>query len=250
MFTDEEVFPSVIDNDGPATSIFARNPQVRYSPILSEKNEISFGIEYSTQSTQAYPELDTLVIPTYDQFPDLTAKWKHRFKKGHFQLAGVLRELSYKSSGVTKKTMAAGVCLTGMVFTGEKSNFIMQGVYGKGISRYLNGFNIYSLDGIPDGNGNLDPVPVLGGFLGYQFSYGRHKKFNSSLVYGYSDIQNETYPTLGNSLIRGNYFSGNLMFLAFPRVNVGFEGCYGNRFNYLDKSGNAFRVQFVAFADF
>lgn len=250
IFTDEEVFPSVIDNDGPATCIFARNPQIRFSPVKKKKTEVSVGIEYLAQNTQAYPELDSLVGTTYDQLPDFTAKWKQRFSKGHIQLSGVLRGLAYKSSGVIKKTPAAGLSLSFMLFTGEQSNLIMQGVYGKGISRYLNGFSIYNLDGIPDGNGNLDPVPVLGYFVGYQFNYGNKKNFNSSIVYGYSDILNETYPLLGRSFVRGNYLSANIMLIPYPRVNIGFEGCYGNRFNYLNQSGNAFRIQFVAFADF
>jgi hypothetical protein len=249
-FTNEDAFPSIVDNDGPATSIFARNPQIRYTTMVGAQTEIAVSAEYTNQLYEAIPELDSLVATTHQTAPDLVARVKQRGHWGQVQLALLGRNIKYLSGDKGKSKLGWGASLSAILNTGPKANFMIQGVYGKGIAKYLNGFSFASIDARPNGQGELITYPVLGGFAAYQFFYGRAKNFTSTLVYGYAGVENPFNPDIHHKLLQGNYFSANVGWILIPQLQIVLEGLYGNKTDMSGNKGDATRIQFMTMYDF
>jgi len=250
VFADENVFPVIVDNDGPVTSIFERNPQARFFTNLSKSTELNVSLEYAPQLIQKSTDLDSLVAPTYVSAPDLAMNIINKGDWGHIQLALLGRMLSYKSSGETKHTPGWGAILSSQLFTGKFSNFLIQAVYGQGIEKYINGLNFANIDAAPDGKGNLIALPVYGGFIAYQFPYDSKNFLSSTLVYGYTGIHNNINDIYRSTLGEGNYCSVNINCKPISSLQLMLEGLYGNRTNYQGLRGDAWRVQFMTQYDF
>ncbi len=97
-------------------------------------------------------------------------------------------------------------------------------------------------DAIPDLNGNLEALPVWGGYIGYQHYWNVH--LSSTFVYGYAEILNALdQPT--NFLFTGSYASGNVYWHIVGPLNFALEVIYGNRTDEFGRFGQDIKAQFV-----
>lgn len=253
-FTDEEAWPNITDFDGPATGAWVRSTQVTYFFRPSKSTDISVGAEVPVVDYGRYSLLDTLVTPAKQTIPDLVSHYEHRWRTGHVQLAGVLRFIEYNNAeqrNVYKP--GGGFSLSGSQFMFGRDKLIYQVAYGHGISRYLVSFGGGGWDAVPDGNGNLDLVPIYGGYLGYQYFYGKktydqrkHSHFSSTFVLGLVRLDNPQFPTIGNeTLLTGLYASGNVYWHVVGPLNIAFEAIYGARTDEFLSYGDNLRLQTV-----
>jgi len=89
--------------------------------------------------------------------------------------------------------------------------------------------------------------------VGYQLFWGKknyanrdHNHWSSTFVYGYVNLDNPQYPTLGNqTLLTGSYASANLYWHIVKPMNIAIEGIYGFRTDEFLSSGDNLRIQMV-----
>lgn len=255
-FTDEEAWPNITDFDGPSTGAWVRSAQVTYFIRPNENSDISIGAEVPTIDYGRYLQIDTLVTPANQTIPDFVSHYEIRWPKGHFQLAGVARAIEYKNA-TNKETIAfgGGFSASGSQTVFGRDKIIYQAAYGKGISRYLVSFGGGGWDAVPDTKGNLELVPIYGGYVGYQLFWGKKNygnrssnHFSSTFVYGYVQLDNPLDgPVLkpAETLLTGSYASANLYWHVVKPLNIAIEGIYGERTDEFGSYGNNLRVQMV-----
>jgi hypothetical protein len=253
-FTDEEAWPNITDFDGPSTGAWVRSTQVTYFIRPNVNSDISIGAEVPTIDYGRYTQFDTLVTPSHQTIPDLVSHYERRWATGHAQIAGVGRFIEYKNGAQkTVYKLGGGFSLSGSQLVFGRDKLIFQAAYGHGISRYLVSFGGGGWDAVPDGQGNLGLVPIYGGYVGYQYYWGKknydtraHNHFSSTFVYGYVQLDNPQYTKFGSpTLLTGSYASANLYWHVVGPLNVAFEAIYGERTDEFESFGNNIRLQTV-----
>ena len=253
-FTDEEAWPNITDFDGPSTGAWVRSAQLTYFIRPNKDQDISIGLEVPIIDYGRYLLIDTLVTPANQTVPDLVSHWELRWPSGHFQIAGVVRAIEYKNAeNQNVYNVGGGFSASGMQKLFNRDILVYQAAYGHGISRYLVSFGGGGWDAVPDTKGNLDLVPIYGGYVGYQLFWGKknyanrdHNHWSSTFVYGYVNLDNPQSPTLGNpTLLTGSYASANLYWHIVNPMNIAIEGIYGFRTDEFLSSGNNLRIQLV-----
>ncbi len=242
-FTDEEAWPNITDFDGPATGAWVRNPQVAYFLRPNKNQDILFSIELPSGDYNRYLFVDSTLQTANQSIPDLVSHYELRWAEGHFQASAVYRSIKYKDANDNIKFEPGyGLSLSGSHMITKNDKIVGQALIGKGVSRYLVSFGGSGWDAIPDLNGNLEALPVWGGYIGYQHFWNVH--LSSTFVYGYAEILNALeQPT--DYLFTGSYASGNVYWHIVGPLNFAFEVIYGNRRDEIDRFGQDIRGQFV-----
>ena len=165
------------------------------------------------------------------------------------------RAIEYKNAANKNiYKLGGGFSASGMQKIFKKDVLVYQAAYGHGISRYLVSFSGGGWDAVPDTKGNLDLVPIYGGYIGYQLFWGKknyanrdHNYWSSTFVDGYVNLDNPQYPTLCNqTLLTGSYASANLYRQIEQPMNIAIEGIYGFRTDEFLSPGDNLRIQMVA----
>jgi hypothetical protein len=250
-FTDEEAWPNITDFDGPSTGAWVRSTQVTYFVRPNTNSDISIGLEVPTVDYGRYLLIDTLVSPANQTLPDFVTHYELRWSTGHFQIAGVARAIEYKNAGEKKYISGGGFSVSGNQMLFGRDKLIYQVAFGKGISRYLVSFGGGGWDAVPNTKGDLELVPIYGGYIGYQLFWGKknygsreENHFSSTFVYGYVQLDNPLgvpKPTL----LAGSYASANVYWHVVGPMNVAVEGIYGYRTDEFESQGDDFRIQAV-----
>lgn len=250
-FTDEEAWPNITDFDGPATGAWVRSAQITYFVRPNKNQDILFAIETPSLDYNRYLSYDTLVQPALQTVPDFVTHYEIRWPLGHIQVAAVARAIEYKSNNNEIKYIFGGGFNTSGSQKFGQNKLIWQAAGGIGIARYLVSFGGGGWDAIPDQNGDLQAIPIYGGYLGYQYFWGKRdpyqldkSQFSSTLVYGYVHLKNPLevpYP----SLLTGSYASANIYWHLVGPLNFAVEGIYGYRTDEFETSGSNLRIQFV-----
>jgi hypothetical protein len=212
-----------------------------------------FSIETPLQDYSRYLpyDKDTSVTTANQSVPDIVSHYEIRWKTGHVQLAGVARTLEYKTKNdAIGHVFAGGFSLSGYFRMFKYDKIIYQAAYGHGIARYLVSFGGGGWDAVPDSTGTITPVPIYGGYVGYQHFWNKQGIENqknilsSTFVYGVVDLENPLNNP-GSKLLTGTYASANLYWNVIGPLNFAVEGIYGYRTDELNRSGDDLRIMFV-----
>jgi hypothetical protein len=271
LFMDYDAFPNVLDYQGPNGMVLMRQPIIATHFPIGEKWKVSLGVEQPYSDIQwlengtwvANPGSGVITTPgvarNVQDVPDFTSNIRYAGDNGHMQLAGIIRKLTYQpAAGNALDEMGYGASLTGTfhpwaAMTGtprsgdcstamSKSRFLYQFAAGRGINRYLQDENGLALDATFDPNNGFRTIPSVGWFVAYEQWWGKHWASN----FTYSETQCELTDTLpGNTYERGNYITGNLIWLPVERLGMGVEYLYGTRTNKDGQEGDNTRIQFA-----
>jgi hypothetical protein len=270
QFMDYDVFPNVLDYQGPPGMVLMRQPLVALRVPVGEKVKATVAVEQPYSDIQWFENGVWIVNPgsgiittpgvgrNVQDFPDFTANVRYLGDYGHVQLAGIARKLTFQPAigdsaldvmgyGVNltgsfhpwayfSDTPRSGNCATPM----SKSRILGQFASGRGIDRYLQDENGLALDATFDPVNGFRAIPSYGWFLAYEQWWA--KRWAS--VFTYSDTLTDPTPSLpGNTYKRGQYATANLIWLPVERMGVGFEILYGSRENKDGQRGEAYRLQ-------
>jgi hypothetical protein len=222
-FMDPDSEPDTLDAQGPNSQVILRNPQLRYSISLAEKTSLCFSLEKaSTDVAFQTPQFSALPnSPT----PDGAIKFRHEFKRGHVQIATLMRSPgAYLPDGRSDSVFGWGVDLTGALKIAGKNNFVYQGAYGAGYERYVNDTSGLGIDAAPKNQQHLKALPLTAVYGGFQHYW--IKQLRSSAVYGFAQVQ-DTSLEPGSTFHKSNYSAANLIWNPFGSFNVGTEFLYG-----------------------
>lgn len=243
VFMDGDVFPNVIDYWGPSGMVFLRNPQIRWTPVQGAQT-VAVAIE--TPGSGVDNGLDPNVTAGDNEYPDLTAHFRRVGDWGHFQVAGILRQVGYDTPGgpdgsPDDSELGWGVNLTTTINMLEKDRLILGVVHGEGMSNYMNDGGV---DMAPDGN-VADPdyqVVPLTGLIGY-YEHTWNDRYSSALGYSSTEIDNTDFQA-GDAFKKGEYASTNLLYTPNDKVMMGVEYLFGKRTANDGDKGYDRRVQF------
>jgi hypothetical protein len=270
LFMDYDVFPDVLDYEGPPGMVLMRQPIAAIKWELTDRLVFNLGVE------QPYSDIiwddgagfivnpGTGIITTpgvarnVQEVPDVTGNVRFKHDYGHLQVAGIARKLTFQPAvGEEQDEFGYGVNVTGTfhpwaVFSDcmpedaadrtplQKSRLLGQYAIGRGINRYIQDINGLGLDGVFDPVNNFDLLESRGWFLCYE--HFLTDRVIANICYGEADTDlAETLPDDTYKMAR--YAAFNLIWLPVERMGVGVEFLFGERENKNGESATARRVQ-------
>jgi hypothetical protein len=242
LFMDGDIFPNVIEYWGPTGMVLYRNPQLRLTPI-SGSSTLAVAIE------RPGTVIDQGALPgTFESrspLPDLTAAYSFSTPAGHVRVAGLLRELAYRTTSPAAESpegstlgLGAHVSSVGTIGRGFPNATVrLSAVYGHGIANYMNDGGT---DLAPTASGELVAQPLLG--LVYFLDLSLSEKFGASLGYSFTTVD----PTSGqtsDAFERGDYASATLLFTPVMNLLTGVSYTWGRRIDADGETGIDQRAQ-------
>ena len=226
-FGDPDVFPDTLEFEGPPGIMATRQPVIRYTQPLGDKNSIGVSVEKSGVDTPFATQYGTPVGSSL--WPDLIAFYRNEHKHGHLYFAGMSRSVGgvIPNSNVPdlkNHVDGWGASASGVV-GGPKNNFVFQAIIGKGISNYYNDNFGLGTDVGFNAAGKLVATPTGSGQGGYQHFWTKH--IRSTFSYGYLRINN-TAQDPGTNYHISNYATANIIVQPSVSYLFGAEYIYGD----------------------
>jgi hypothetical protein len=270
LFMDYDVFPNVIDYEGPGGMVLVRQPIAAVRLPITDKVKFAVGVEQPYSDIQWFEDGGWVVNPNsgiitkpgvgrnVQDMPDVTSNIRYVGDYGHLQVAGILRKLTFQPGPGESALDELGY---GVNFTGtfhpwawhsctptsgdeatplSKSRFLWQFAAGKGINRYIQDVNGLGLDATFDLAHGFHTIPSQGWFIAYEHWWT--KKWISNFTYG-EDAMELTSTLPNNTYQRANYVSANIIWLPVTRMGVGMEFLYGFHKDKDGQRGDDSRVQ-------
>ncbi len=244
-FCDMPAIPVTIDEEGPCSGIEVRQPQIRYTYHFNPNWQASLALEYgstdNTNQTNKYTE------NIRQRIPDIPLVVKYNLSKGgHVQAGAILRNLYYKDNirDKDKRITGWGTMISGELPLGRTTQFMFQGVYGKGIANYIQDISSLGYDLIPSATqeGRLKASNMWGCFVSFQQNW--MPKLYSTIVYSYDRMENRG-GLQANSYKYAQYAAANLLWNFTEYGTTGIEYVFGRRNNFDHTYGNASRINLM-----
>jgi len=250
-FSDGDCWPNMTDYDGPPTGIWARPTMIRYHIIKGKKNSLALSAEGPFLDYQVHFQLDSVVSTANQDVPDFVLRYRFQTEKFHIQLGGVYRNIKYLNSldSSFKYQSGYGAALSGVFSLFKRDKLYLQYSIGKGISRYLVGYEGRKWDAIATGNHDIELLPVQGGFLGFDHYWTKSKKFSSTIVFGYTNVINDVYTNMDDFML-GYWGIVNLYWYPINNMSVALEYAHAYRKDTWGQDGKAGRIQFMIMYNF
>jgi hypothetical protein len=251
-FMDPDVFPNSVEYWGPNGMVFFRNLQLRWTPWRNGDSDFMIAIERPGASGdnglyRNFIELQN-IQPRFPA-PDVSAHYRLSREWGHFQIAGIVREIKWHDLNPDKFDISGratgwGVNLSSNVKV-AKHVARLQAVYGNGIENYMNDATV-DVGAQNNFSNSSKPIvgkalPVLGisGFMDLNWN----KYFTSTAGYSLVQITNST-GSLPSDYHRGQYALANILYYPVKNMFLGPEIQFGKRTNWHDGfSSNDWRIQ-------
>ena len=269
VFMDYDVFPNVLDYQGPPGMILMRQGLARIKcPVFNDCNTVSLGVEQPYSDIQweengefvVNPGTGIITDPGLDRneqgVPDFTGNFRHDGDYGHIQLAGILRNLAFRPAGESEidelgyggnftwdwhpYAWCRGCCPKNSNNPWVKSRFLGSYAAGHGINRYFQDPNGLGLDAVFTPAEGFEVIDSHGWFMAYEQWWG----CRWASVFSYSEMHVSLPDVLPDETYQdGRYASANLIWLPFERMGLGVEFLFGERENKDGETGQAYRIQ-------
>jgi hypothetical protein len=245
-FMDVDAFPDVVDYQGPNGIVNRRQPQIRYTLPLYDREKTKFQVFASIEQPEGKLDTDdsdfTGDLSIVNHTPDAVLGFRWEGEPGHLQAAGVFRELSFESdNGPSGDLFGWGVTLGGALNVFEKDKFSAQVTYGEGVARYINDLSGENLDAALD-HGQLEAIPVFAAMAGYTHHWNDH--WRSTISGGYVKV--DAPSSLDRFTIDNTFYgSANLMWHPTTSFRMGLEYLYGRKETLDGSERDGHRVNFV-----
>lgn len=233
-FSDLETVPETLEFNGPAGFTLARQALVRYTTALGP-GALSLALENSSSdaqgATNVWPDLSNGV----NFAPEGVVRWKADPSWGHVAVAGLAREISIDTGGVTNalgvtgksSTFGWGVLGALGIKTIGRDQLSFQAVAGEGIGRYLNNAADDNYQGASVNlDGSLRATPAYGATVSYLHHWSDW--IRTTVAYAHTAYDRELPRDPFNSIRSLDSLHANLIFVPLTNTVVGFEYIYGH----------------------
>ncbi|MFL6646626.1 MAG: DcaP family trimeric outer membrane transporter, partial [Sulfurifustaceae bacterium] len=142
LLKDTDASPTTLDYFGPTGQFSNRSPQLRWTAMKTDTSRLAVALETAGSSldqgnvTTVFPDLN---VTTKTKFPDLTAQYRYDGSWGHWQVAGIVREIYFESrnnpgGNPSGSETGYGGNLAGAIKLGGNDKVQGQVAYGKGVA--------------------------------------------------------------------------------------------------------------------
>lgn len=247
-FCDLDAAPTTIDFQGPNAYNFAINEMIRYE--CNALKDWSFVVAAERPSVNAtYGENFSAVM---QRVPDGIAYVQYKFgreKGSHLRLSGVIRDMYLHDNLNGKNTTQVGwgLQLSGHIEITRWVDLYMNGVYGKGITPYIQDLSgsPYDFAYKPENRAKVETLPMWGWQAAAQVNIIPGKFWVAG---GYSMVgleSNDGYLS-DDQYCRGEYLFANAFYNLTPNLTFAVEYLYGSRKDMNASSNSANRLNIMA----
>lgn len=240
-FCDLQASPTTIDFQGPNAYNLNFAPLIRYEVSFARKH-LTFGAAIEMPKMLATYNTNFAYIP--QRVPDFPMYLQYAWgakRDSHIRASGILRNMYLRDLRTDKNTslLGWGVQFSGNIKVCRGFELFMNGVYGEGITPYIQDLTGSGLDFTPD---PADPtrvqtMPMWGWQAAGQINLSR-RLFVSG---GYSvvNVEKKHGAFAPDEYKQGQYIFGNIFYALTPRCKVAAEYLYGTRENMNNKKNSA-----------
>ncbi len=233
-----DALPETSDFGGPVGATFVRQAQFRYT-MPFEGGSFQFAMENA--ETFVNDVNGKVGVVDDDKMPDFIARINMNNDWGNFAAAALLRKLNIDEGSVNDSATTIALSVGGKLKLQGKDNLKFQLTGGKGVGRYANLATFR--DGNVDGNGKLEGMSSVQGFVAYQHWWSENLR--STLAFGYAAADNEEY--MGASKTKNvSSIHANLMWNQTKQLRYGLEYIRGDRELESGAEGDLNRIMFSA----
>lgn len=243
IFGDSDLWPDIMEWEGPPSGVWVRAPQITYrNKFRNKKWSYDISINAPIQDYIQFGEVEPLLEEADQRVPDFTTALRYGEETWHVRLSSILRNIHYKYDGEKGKVFGYGFALSGKKTWANNSNWQMQLLAGQGIEAYSTSVQGNGYDGYPSVGGEFKASPTYGGWTSYEAYYS--EKWHGTFVLGYSRFYSDDTERIifGNeilsdatNLVNGNidnwhyYGIANLMYDPIENMTIGLEMDYGEK---------------------
>ena len=251
-FCDLTAAPTTIDFQGPNAYNFRFATMIRYEHSFVD-NHLKVGAAAEMPSVSGTYGETLMAIP--QRVPDFPVYLQYSWGKNrdsHIRASAVFRDmyLYNKARSSEDDLFGWGVQFSGNIHITKYLELFMNGVYGEGVTRYINDLMGSGLDFTPRPN---DPTQVQATpMYGWQAAAQINILPNLFVSGGYSTVsvlkKNGTY---SDSMYKqGQYIFGNVFWNLTPRFVLAAEYLYGSRKNMDGNKAHSIRINLLAIYSF
>ncbi len=244
-FCDLDAGPRTIDFQGPNAYNANFATMIRYVHSCLD-DHMTFGI--AAEYPQVSGTYGTYFEPVKQRVPDFPMYLQYEWgaeRESHFRASAVLRNPYMYSVTLDEPTslFGWGVQASGRIST-SWFDILFNGVYGKGITQYIQDLTGENLDftPYPDKMTELQSTPMYGWQAAIEWKMTERVCMNGGYSAVSVDSENGGYYYDTDGYKKGQYIFGNLFCDITPRFSVGAEYLYGVRKNTSGASSQANRV--------
>lgn len=246
-FLDLAAMPPTIDFAGPNGMTIYHATQVRYEHTFPGGFQFGIGVEMPVVDgiTNQHVQISNQRMPNFPAY--IQYGWN---QSSHIRLAGIVRNMTYDNLVARKAESIAGWgVLAATTFNlGSRLNVFAEGVYGRGISQFLNDLSNLDVDIVPnpDKGGRMEVLPMMGWYAGLRYNFSP-KVFISS-TYSQSRLYSKNdFPQTPSDRYRyGQYLVANIFYNVTSNLQLGAEYLRGWRTDFNREKRHANRINLSA----
>lgn len=243
-FCDLQAAPHTVDFQGPNAYNFNFATMVRYE-VTFARQRLTFGVaaEYPNVSGTYNDNFASLRqrVPDFPAFLQLS--WGNN-RESHIRASGVVRNMYIRNLRTAKNTslLGWGAQFSGRIKVVRPLILYMNGVYGQGITPYIQDLTGSGLDFTPNPqNGDkIQTMPMWGWQAAAQINLSRRLFISGG--YSMVRVQRSHGYYSDDEYKQGQYIFGNIFYALTSRCKIAGEYLYGTRKDMNNAKNHANRV--------
>jgi hypothetical protein len=247
-FCDLNAAPQTVDFQGPNAYNFNFTEMIRYEHNLLH-NHLTLGIAAEVPSVNG--EYGEYFAPISQRVPDgiiyAQYSWGEN-RASHIRVSGVIRDMYLHNVGTNSNTTQVGwgVQLSGHIRASKWVDIYMNGVYGKGITPYIQDLagSPYDVVYNPSNPKEIETLPMLGVQVAAQVNILPGRAWVAGGCSMVSLEKNNGY-LAKNQYHTGSYIFGNIFCNVTSELTMAIEYLHGARKNMGDDKNSANRVSLM-----
>lgn len=246
-FCDLQAAPHTIDFQGPNAYNFNFATMIRYE-VSFARDRMKFGLaaEMPKVSGTYNDNFATLRQRVPDGIALLQVSWGEN-NESHVRASGVVRDLYIHNlqTGNNTTRLGWGAQFSGHIRVARPLALFMNGVYGEGITPYIQDLTGSGLDFTPNPQNpdQIQTMPMWGWQAAAQINFTPRFWISG----GYSEVHvNRSHGYYAeNQYKQGQYIFGNIFYALTPRCQIAAEYLYGSRKNMSSDKNHANRASLM-----
>ncbi|MFI3283337.1 MAG: DcaP family trimeric outer membrane transporter [Rikenellaceae bacterium] len=247
-FCDTHAAPITVDFQGPNAYNFNYATMLRYShTCANDRLTAAIALEY--------PKVSGTYSETFEKIPqrvpDIPLYLQYSFgekRNHHLRASGVVRNMYLYNSSTdeNESVFGWGVQLSGQISIVRWAKIFFNGIYGEGITQYIQDLTGSGLDFTPKPNSSvgIQATPMYAWQAAAQINFT--KRVWTSMGYSTVNVDSKNGGYYSDDEYKcGQYIFGNLFYKVTPRMQLACEYLWGSRKNADDAYNYANRASLM-----